>query len=241
MHSKTSPLVVALDSHDAAHALRLADSLKGVVPWVKVGLELFVHAGPDVVARLKGMGFKVFLDLKMFDIPNTVRGGILSGVQAGADMLTIHTLGGRRMAEAALDAAQSAGNSGPIVLGITVLTSMAPGELPSYSGDLADLATDLAAQAQTWGLHGIVCSGHETRAVKTRCGTNFICLTPGIRPEVRSTGETAPKDDQRRVMTPAEAVAAGSDYLVVGRPITQAADPAAAARAILTELTRTML
>lgn len=228
-----SLLIVALDTRNAAGALRLADALTGIVPWVKVGLELFVHAGPSVVRRLKRRGFKVFLDLKMFDIPHTVRGGVLSAMTAGADMLTIHTLGGERMAHAAMEAAARARGQGPLVLGVTVLTSMGPGELPiCCADDPAVLAGNLAARARQWGLHGVVCSGHEAAAVKRRCGNDFICLTPGIRPSTEDV------DDQRRVMAPSEAVAAGADYLVVGRPVTRAADPAAAARAIIQDMRR---
>lgn len=234
MHRPTPQLVIALDSRDTEWTLRLADSLRGVVPWLKVGLELFVHAGPDVLARLKDKGFKVFLDLKMYDIPNTVRGCVLSAVTAGADMLTVHTQGGQRMARAAVEAAAEAApaSGSPLVLGVTVLTSMAPGELPGYTGELDAIATELALGAHAWGLHGVVCSGHEVAAIKARCGTDFLCLTPGIRP---ATGEA---DDQRRVMTPAQAVAAGSNYLVVGRPVTQASDPVGVARAITEEIQR---
>lgn len=233
-------LVVALDTRDTDAALHLADRLRGLTPapWLKVGLELFVHAGPDVVRRLKDKGFHIFVDLKMYDIPNTVRGGILSAAAAGADMITIHTQGGARMAEAAAQAAAEAGATlgrTPLIMGVTVLTSMAEGELPVSTERLADLIPRLADGARQWGLHGVVCSGHEVAAIKARCGHDFLCLTPGIRP---ATGQA---DDQRRVMTPAEAVCAGSDFLVVGRPITAAADPVAAARAISEEMWRSQL
>lgn len=221
-------LVVALDLSDAAEALRLADSLTGIVPWVKVGLELHSHAGPALLRPLKERGFKVFLDLKMFDIPNTVSHAVRAA-GADADMLTIHTLGGERMCRAALEAAGQC-DSPPLIFGVTVLTSFAPGELPGYDGDLRELAADLAVKGRAWGLDGVVCSGHEAAAVKARCGAAFRCLTPGIRPAA------AGDDDQRRVMTPAQAVQAGADYLVVGRPILRAPDPAAAARAIVEDM-----
>lgn len=230
--TRMSLLIVALDTRNAARALRLAEDLKGVVSWLKVGLELFSHTGPSVVRKLKRMGFNVFLDLKMFDIPNTVRGGVLSAAAAGADMLTIHTLGGERMARAALAAAESVRGGGPLVLGVTVLTSMEPGELPGRTEDPGALVVDLAMRAGAWGLHGVVCSGHEVGDVKRRCGRGFICLTPGIRPSVEA------EDDQRRVVTPAEAVAGGADFLVAGRPVSQAADPVAAARAIIHDMRR---
>ena len=235
---KQAQLVVALDTRDSNVALQLADSLRGTVPWLKVGLELFIHTGPDMVARLKEKDFKVFLDLKMYDIPNTVRGGVLSAVAAGADMLTIHTQGGARMAEAAAQAAAEARVAhgvSPIILGVTVLTSMAEGDLPMHDGPLDKLVGRLAQCARHWGLHGIVCSGHEVPGIKERCGANFICLAPGIRPASGSA------DDQRRVMTPAEAVRCGADYLVVGRPIMRAEDPLGAARAIIEEMQRTQV
>lgn len=235
MRPETPQLVVALDSHDTAHILRLAASLRGIAPWVKIGLELFVHAGPNMITRLKDMGFKVFLDLKMFDIPNTVRGGVLAAVDAGADMLTVHTLGGERMIHAALEAA---GTDGPIVMGITVLTSMSPGELPCYGDNLGALAVDLAERAQRWGLHGVVCSGHEVRMIHEHCGRDFFCLTPGIRPAAPE-GTIASADDQRRIMTPAAAVLAGATFLVAGRPITAAPNPAEAAIKIIQEIQRT--
>lgn len=222
-------LVVALDLADTREALDMADRLSGIVPWVKVGLELYSHAGPDILCALQKKGFKVFLDLKMFDIPNTVARAVRSAGRY-ADLLTIHSLGGARMCQAAMDAAAQC-EQPPLIFGVTVLTSFAPGELPGYQGDLGALATELAGNARDWGLDGVVCSGHELAAIKARCGKDFRCLTPGIRPSWTSAG-----DDQRRIMTPARAVALGSEYLVVGRPILHAPDPAAAARAILQDM-----
>ena len=222
-------LVVALDYTDTLDALNMANTLRGSAEWMKVGLELFTREGPRMVQTLKGMGFKVMLDLKLFDIPNTVRGGVRSACWIGADILTIHLLGGERMIRAAVDEVQkSTHGTKPLLFGITVLTSMEQGELPGYTGDISALAGDLAASGKAWGLNGVVCSGHEARSIKTRC-PDLQCLTPGIR---LSDGN----DDQRRVMTPAEAVAAGSDFLVVGRPITRADDPAAVAKAICASL-----
>lgn len=225
-------LIVALDYTDAEQALSTARTLQGTPLWMKVGLELFTHEGPAVVQALKDMGFRVMLDLKMFDIPNTVKGGIRSACRLGVDLVTVHTLGGERMIRAAAEAIResaAAGGAAPKLFGITILTSMSQGELPGYTQDLGTFAGDLAVSGKSWGLDGVVCSGHEVRSIKQLC-PEILCLTPGIRP----SSET--KDDQRRVMTPAEAVQAGSDYLVVGRPITKADSPAEAARAILAEM-----
>lgn len=223
-------LVVALDYTDTLDALNMASTLRGSAEWMKVGLELFTREGPRVVQTLKGMGFKVMLDLKLFDIPNTVRGGVRSACWIGADLITVHLLGGERMIRAAVEEARSVPNgTQPLVFGITVLTSMEQGELPGCDMDIAALAADLAAKGADWGLNGVVCSGHEARAIKTN-RPNLLCLTPGIRPDA-ATG-----DDQRRVMTPEQAVHAGADFLVVGRPITRSKDPAAAARAILASM-----
>ncbi len=225
-------LIAALDYTNAADDLATANALRGCPIWMKVGLELFTHEGPSVAARLKEMGFKVMLDLKMFDIPNTVKGGVRSACLMGVDLITVHALGGERMIRAAREAIEESAASGgarPLLFAVTVLTSMAPGELPGYGEDLPGLAADLAAGGQAWGLDGVVCSGHEVETIKRRC-PSLLCLTPGIRPASGST------DDQRRVMTPAQAVRAGSDFLVVGRPITKAPVPADAARAILDEM-----
>lgn len=225
-------LIVALDYTNAEDALATAAALRGCPLWMKVGLELFTHEGPSVAARLKDMGFKVMLDLKMFDIPNTVKGGVRSACLMGADLVTLHALGGERMIRAAREAVDESAASGgakPLLFAVTVLTSMAPGELPGYGDDLPGLAADLAAGGLSWGLDGVVCSGHEVEAIKRRC-PGLRCLTPGIRPAAGSA------DDQRRIMTPAQAVRAGSDFLVVGRPITKAPVPAQAARAILEEM-----
>lgn len=227
-------LVVALDFPAADVAVDMAGRLRGTAPWMKVGLELFCAAGPDVVRAVADLGFRVFLDLKFHDIPNTVRGAVRSAVRSGADMVNIHLMGGERMARAAVEGlhegAQTTG-SVPLLFGVTVLTSTAQGELPGISTDIGEYAASLAASGAAWGLNGVVCSGYEVESIKKRCGASFLCLTPGIRP-----GGGAGGDDQRRVMTPAQAVSAGSDYLVVGRPVTGAADPAAVARAIMAEM-----
>lgn len=214
-------LVIALDSPDKASALAMARQIADVAPWVKVGLELYTAEGPPVLTALKDMGLKVFLDLKFLDIPNTVRGAVRSAVRAGADMLNVHTTGGMRMMEAAREGLAEAASPGapPLLLGVTVLTSMDERDLSLAPGrTVADLVLDLARSARRAGLHGVVCSGHEAALVKDACGAGFVCLTPGIRP-------AGSQDDQRRVMTPGQAVRAGADYLVVGRPVTQSAAP----------------
>lgn len=227
-------LVVALDFPDARPALELARRLRGVVPWVKVGLELYLAAGKDMIARLKNMDFRVFLDLKFMDIPNTVDAAVFQAARMGADMLTVHALGGEAMcraAQAGRDRALLPGRTPPVLLAVTVLTSMGPGSLPWNPGgtaeELHDFTVRLAGLAQNWNLDGVVCSGREVRAIRASCGDGFHLLTPGIRLPDAGAG------DQSRVCTPQQAARDGSDFLVVGRPITQAADPVAAARTYL--------
>lgn len=212
-------LVVALDMPTPQQAFEMAKKLTGTPVWLKVGLELFSLAGPDLVHRLKDSGFSVFLDLKLFDIPNTVQSAVRAAQCMGVDMLTIHTMGGERMAQAAMAGLDHAADQKPLIMGVTVLTSTAQGEVPFYTGDISALATDLAKAASDWGLHGVVCSGFEVSGIKAQCPTGFLCLSPGIRLPDNNA------DDQRRIMTPAQAVHAGSDFLVVGRPITRSADP----------------
>lgn len=226
-------LVVALDFENAEEAYKLAEKVQGVVPWVKVGLELFVAEGPSMVKKFKDMGFKVFLDLKLYDIPNTVKGATKSALLSGADLLTIHLSGGKRMAEAALEVSREAGGSMKI-FGVSVLTSFDEGEVIGFGGKLADLVELLAKGASEWGMHGIVCSGHEVEKIKS-FAPHLKCLTPGIRLDENNTS-----DDQRRVMTPYRAVMLGSDFLVVGRPITRAEDPRAAALSINAQIEKAM-
>jgi orotidine-5'-phosphate decarboxylase len=220
-------LVLALDYTDAVEALNMATSLQGKVPWMKVGLELFTREGPMVVKTLKSMGFQVVLDLKMFDIPNTVRGGIRASSWIGADLITVHLMGGEHMCRAAVEERDRLEHK-PLLFGVTVLTSLEQGELPAEI-NLQSLAGELAENAVNWGLDGVVCSGWDISGIKASWPT-LRCLTPGIRP----IGSAS--NDQHQIVTPAEAVALGSDFLVIGRPITQAEDPVAAATAILDEM-----
>ena len=226
-------LAVALDVPEKQRALALASQLRGTVPWCKVGMELFTHVGPGLLEELSSMGFSVFLDLKFYDIPNTVAQAVKAAAAVGVNMLTLHCQGGERMcraaAEAAADAAAGLAGQRPLLFGVTVLTSFAPGEMPGITAQPSDFALELARQAGPWGLDGVVCSGHEAAAIKASC-PGLRCLCPGIRPAGSAAG------DQRRVMTPALAVAAGADYLVVGRPITASADPLATARQIVAEM-----
>ncbi|WP_027721015.1 orotidine-5'-phosphate decarboxylase [Maridesulfovibrio zosterae] len=227
-----SELVVALDFKDANSAIEMAEKVRGIAPWVKVGLELFCAEGPEIIIRFKEMGFKVFVDLKFFDIPNTVKGAVRSATRAGADMLSLHALGGERMAIAAREGRAEAAveGDGPLLMAITILTSMGEEDIlfPIPEG-IGATVLDLALASSQAGLDGIVCSGLEVEAIKAKCGNDFLCLTPGIRPASVS-------DDQRRVVTPAQAVQRGSNFLVVGRPITGADNPAEAASRIIAEM-----
>ena len=229
-------LVVALDFPSRGEALEMARRLAGVVNWVKVGLELYTAQGPSMVAELRAMGFKVFVDLKFMDIPNTVRGAVRSAVRAGADMVNVHATGGARMMAAAregLDEAAAETGREPLLLAVTVLTSMDERDLAlPPGGTVADLVLSLARSAHEAGLNGVVCSAHEAAAVKAACGAGFACLTPGIR-------MADADDDQRRVMTPERAVAQGADYLVAGRPITQAGDPVTVAKQFIAKMGKT--
>jgi orotidine-5'-phosphate decarboxylase len=224
-------LIVALDVPDAASALQLADQLAGTVTWVKVGLELYLAAGQSVVKALRSRGFEVFLDLKLHDIPNTVAAAVRSVASVGASMLTVHTLGGPAMLSAAADAAAGLPRP-PRLLGVTVLTSMDAKQLNSIgiAEEPAAEVSRLGALAVHCGLHGLVCSPHEASSLRLALGQDIALVTPGIRP----SGSEA--QDQLRIATPAAALRAGASYLVVGRPITRATDPRAAAQAILREM-----
>ena len=223
-------LAVALDFPSASAALDLVDRLNGSCRWFKIGMELFYATGPTFIHTLRERGFEVFLDLKLHDIPNTVAGAVRSVTETGASLLTIHASGGERMMAAAAEAAQSAG--APRLLAVTVLTSMDAQDLQA-TGILADPAEQvlhLALLAQQSGISGMVCSPQEVGLLRAKLAPDTVLVTPGIRPADGAIG------DQRRVATPASAIGDGASMLVVGRPITQAADPGAAARAILAEI-----
>jgi len=223
-------VIVALDYPEPDDAFRLVDRLPAGT-WYKVGLELFTRAGPPVVERLVDEGRRVFLDLKLHDIPNTVAGAVRSASRLGAELLTVHAAGGEAMLRtAALAAAEGDDDDGRLrLLAITVLTSLDDAALAAVMGPGAaveETAGRLAGLARESGIDGAVCSVNEARAVRVACGADFLVVTPGIR----LAGESS--DDQARVATPAVARAAGADYLVVGRSITRSPDPAAALAAI---------
>jgi orotidine-5'-phosphate decarboxylase len=227
----TERLIVALDFPGAAEALSLVDRLEGASSWFKVGLELYLAEGNGLVAELKRRGFSVFLDLKFHDIPNTVASAVRSAGRLGVSMLTLHAAGGPDMLAAAVQAAGET-DTRPALLAVTVLTSMDAAQLEAtgVNGDATEQVEKLASMASACGVQGFVCSAAEVRSLRSRLGSEPLLVIPGIRPQ------GAANDDQRRVATPAAAIAAGASYLVVGRPITQAADPGATARAILAEI-----
>ncbi len=226
-------LIVALDVSSAAEAQKIVRALAGAASTFKVGTQLFTTEGPQIVRELVASGKKVFLDLKFHDIPNTVAGGVRSAIRLGASMLTVHAAGGSAMLRAAVETARQSPKP-PLVLAVTVLTSLSDADLQEtgVTGRTQDQALVLATLAQNCGCDGVVASPHEARIIRKDLGGGFAIVTPGIRPA------GSEKSDQSRVNTPAEAIAAGADYLVVGRPITQAADPRRAAEDIVREIER---
>jgi len=219
-------LIVALDFADAAGALALAERLDPGACAVKVGKELFVAAGPELVRLLSGRGFRVFLDLKFHDIPVTVARACAAATRLGVWMLNVHAAGGRAMLQAAKDAvertAAERGGPRPLLLAVTVLTSLGQGDLAEIGFAQAPeaLALRLARLAADCGLDGVICSAVEAPLLRRALGAGFLLVTPGIRPAGSAAG------DQVRIVTPEAAIANGADLLIIGRPITQAADPA---------------
>ncbi len=226
-----NPVFVALDTPDLSHALELAAAVKGHVGGLKVGLEFISAQGPDGIGKIVALGLPVFADVKFHDIPNTVAGAARAIGETGADIFNVHASGGTAMMRAAAEAAARF-HPRPKVIAVTVLTSLADADLESVGqiGPAAGLVSRLAKLAKKSGLDGVVCSPQEIALVREACGAEFLIVTPGVRPAGAALG------DQRRVTTPGEAVRAGADILVIGRPITGAADPAAAARAIADEI-----
>ena len=228
-----NPVYVALDTIDVAAAAALARRLAGHVGGLKLGLEFFSANGPEGIRAVTGeAGLPLFLDLKFHDIPNTVAGAVRAVLPLRPRLLTVHAAGGPAMMRAAAEAAAEAGADRPRIVAVTVLTSLDPADLAAIgvAGDLGGQAARLADLALSSGLDGIVCSPHEAAQLRARLGPEAILVVPGIRPKGADHG------DQKRVMGPAEAMAAGASHLVIGRPITAAADPAAAARGIAAEL-----
>ena len=228
--SSKDHLIVALDYPSATEALRLVESLEQTCQWFKVGMELYYAAGNQIVEQLRNRGFNVFLDLKLHDIPNTVAAAVRSVTHAGASLLTIHAAGGAAMMSAAADAAKAPDS--PRLLAVTVLTSMDAAQLSGIgiTASPADQVLRLARLAESSRISGLVCSAEETALLRKHLHPGTLLVVPGIRP----AGAAA--QDQKRIATPTQAIAAGASFLVVGRPITQAANPAKAAQAILEEI-----
>lgn len=224
-------LIVALDVSSAAAAQKIVAAVGDSAFLYKVGKQLFTAEGPAIVRDLVASGRSVFLDLKFHDIPNTVAAAVAEAAKLKVSMLTVHASGGSRMLKAAAEAAASS-SSKPVVLGVTVLTSFRDADVQEvgFSGRVVDNVLRLAQLARANACGGIVTSAKEAAEVRRELGSGFAIVTPGVRPAGSDAG------DQARVVTPAEAIAAGASHIVVGRPITAAADPAAAARAIVEEM-----
>ena len=226
-------LIVALDVQTREEAVEKVKLIGDPVGFYKIGLELFTAEGPDVVKAVKDLGKKVFLDLKLHDIPRTVERAVKSGGKLGVDLMTIHSVGGKAMIRAAADAAAEFGEGGPKILAVTVLTSLDQTDLEDVGiagRTPADQVAAMARFATANGAHGLVCSPREVGALSRMLKAGTLFITPGVRPAGAAVG------DQKRVATPAEAVRDGSTHLVVGRPVLAAPDPTAAARAILAEM-----
>lgn len=225
-------LIVALDVPDGAAAIAAVEKLPPEVQFVKVGLELFIAAGPDVLKPIAALGKKIFLDLKLHDIPRTVERAVQSAAQHNVFMLTLHAAGGRAMLRAAADAARAFGPTAPKLVAVTVLTSLDQNDLHELGVERspAQQVLALGELAIGSGVDGLVCSAQEVGAMRQKLGPQPLLVTPGIRLPSNEVG------DQKRVATPAAAVKAGSSFLVVGRPILESADPSAAARAVLADM-----
>ena len=223
-----TPVIVALDFANERDTLNFVRSLDPSLCQLKIGKELFTATGRQLAEQLIGQGFKLFLDLKYHDIPNTVAQACKVAADMGVWMVDMHTSGGRRMMEAAAEAVANHAYK-PLLIGVTVLTSMEQSDLAEigFTAPIEELVVRWAKLAQQSGLDGVVCSAHEAAQLRQQLGKDFVLVTPGIRLDVAGN-----QDDQRRIMTPAQALAAGSSYLVMGRPVTQAADPIAVLREV---------
>ncbi|HDZ7125975.1 TPA: orotidine-5'-phosphate decarboxylase [Escherichia coli] len=229
-----SPVVVALDYHNRDAALAFVDKIDPRDCRLKVGKEMFTLFGPQFVRELQQRGFDIFLDLKFHDIPNTAAHAVAAAADLGVWMVNVHASGGARMMTAAREALVPFGKDAPLLIAVTVLTSMEASDLADLGVTLspADYAERLAALTQKCGLDGVVCSAQEAVRFKQVFGQEFKLVTPGIRPQGSEAG------DQRRIMTPEQALAAGVDYMVIGRPVTQSVDPAQTLKAIIASLQR---
>ncbi|EEX92828.1 orotidine 5'-phosphate decarboxylase [Vibrio orientalis CIP 102891 = ATCC 33934] len=225
-------VIVALDYDNQADALAFVDRIDPSSCRLKVGKEMFTLFGPDFVKELHKRGFSVFLDLKFHDIPNTCSKAVRAAAEMGVWMVNVHASGGERMMAASREILEPYGKDRPLLIGVTVLTSMEQSDLAGIGLDTApqEQVIRLATLTKNAGLDGVVCSAQEASMLKTELGKEFKLVTPGIRPAGAAVG------DQKRIMTPVDAVQAGSDYLVIGRPITQASDPAA----VLAEINATL-
>lgn len=225
-------IIVALDFPSQNPALALADRLDPAKCRLKVGKELFTRSGPDLVKALQSRGFDIFLDLKFHDIPNTTSAAVAAAAELGVWMVNVHASGGEKMMVACRERLESFGNDRPLLIAVTVLTSMSDEDLAGIgiTSSAEAHVSRLATLTKNSGLDGVVCSAQEAPRLKAEQGSDFQLITPGIRPL------TADKGDQQRIMTPTDALKAGSDYLVIGRPITQAPDPLAALKAIYAEV-----
>lgn len=228
-------VMVALDYPNAMEAESLLEQISGIPCYIKVGMQLFYAAGPSFVESLKKRGFNVFLDLKMHDIPNTVKGGAASITSLGVDMFNVHAAGGQAMMEAAMEGVLSAcgSNPRPVVIAVTQLTSTSQkimNDEIGIAGTVEETVIRYARLTKQSGLDGVVASPSEVIAIKQACGSTFQTITPGIRPK------GAALNDQSRIMTPSEALAQGTDYMVIGRPITAASNPRQALESIIEEL-----
>ncbi len=220
MTTNNPKIIVALDFNSKPQCLALVSQLDSALCRLKIGKEMFTLFGPTLVEELQGLGFEVFLDLKFHDIPTTVKKAVAAAASLGVWMVNVHASGGQRMLEAAGEALADI-QQPPKLIAVTVLTSMEAEDLQQIGINTSPKihAENLAQLAKNSGLDGVVCSAQEASSIKTLCGSNFTCVTPGIRLSDASS------DDQRRIMTPIKALESGSDYLVIGRPITQASDP----------------
>jgi orotidine-5'-phosphate decarboxylase len=232
----SNPVICALDTKDIDEAKKLCVAIKPYVGMVKLGLEFFTMHGPQGIAAISAAGIPIFLDMKFHDIPNTVAEAVRSAIRMSVSIITVHTLGGEDMMKAAAMAAEDEAKRlkkpKPMIFGVTILTSMDKEDISDVGigRSVAKQVEILAKLARKSGLEGVVCSPHEIAKVKTVCGSDFKTIVPGIRPKSSEVG------DQKRVMTPGEAIKNGADYLVIGRPITKALKPVEAAKSIYLQL-----
>lgn len=230
--SPTDRIFVALDTPDIDLAVFLAEKLRGHVGGVKLGMEFYYANGPEGARRVTEVGMPLFLDLKFHDIPNTVAGAVRSTLALKPAILNVHAQGGPAMMQAAAQALDGAGNEKPLLIAVTVLTSLGDEDLEAVgvNDGAENQVVRLARLTQSCGLGGVVCSPREITAIREACGSDFKLVVPGIRPKWAAAG------DQKRITTPAQAIRDGADYIVIGRPITGAGDPVDAARRIADEL-----